>query len=167
MTRVSREATGPGAVAALLLAALASLAACAAAGPGDGDQAVPTDRIAAGAHSGLAEKRREVVRDEAGWMRLWAQIHAGTGEIPPLPVVDFSSHMLIAVATGTRPSGGFAVQVRGATARGDTLEVEVHESCPAPGAMVSLGLTQPFEVVRVPRLTQAVRFRETRSPSCR
>lgn len=164
---MSPEATGPGAVAALVLAALASLAACAAAGPGGGDDTVQLDRIAAGVHSGLGERRREVVRDEAGWMRLWAQIHAGTGEIPPLPVVDFSGHMLIAVATGTRPSGGFALQVRGATARGSALEVEVHESCPEPGAMVSLGLTQPFEVVRTARLTQAVRFRDTRSPSCR
>lgn len=164
---MSPEATAPGLVAAFVVAACATVAAGAAAGPGDGSDVVPLERVLAGSHSGLAGKRREVVRDAAGWTRLWAEIHAGADAAPPLPAVDFSRHMLIAVATGTRRSGGFAVQVRGAATRGEALIVEVHETCPEPGALVSLSLTHPFEVVRAPRSTQAVRFRESRSPSCR
>ena len=37
---------------------------------------------------------------------------------PARPPVDFSRDMLVAVATGTRPSGGFDIQVQGVTRRG-------------------------------------------------
>lgn len=125
------------------------------------------ETILAEAHSGLAERRRELIRDETGWARLWAEIHAGVTPGPPLPPVDFARHMLIAVASGTRPSGGFSIKVRSVATRGERLEIAVVESCPAPGAMVSMSLTQPVEVVRAPRLTQAPTFQETRAASCR
>ena len=150
-----------------MLAASTLLTACAAAGPGDaGDTEHPFEILLAEANSGLAERRREVVRDEAGWARLWADIHEGVTPAPPLPRVDFGLHMLIAVASGTRPSGGFAINVRSVATRGGNLEVAVHETCPAPGAMVTMGLTQPVEVVRVPRLTQPATFQEARAGSC-
>jgi hypothetical protein len=112
-------------------------------------------------------RRREVIRDEASWARLWGEIHAGVTPGPPLPPVDFAHHMLIAVASGTRPSGGFSIKVRSVATRGETLEVSVLESCPAQGAMVSMALTRPVEVVRVARLAQAPTFQEARTSSCR
>lgn len=150
------------------LAALALLLACAAATPGDaGDAEHPFETLLAQPYSGLAGKRREVVRDPAAWARLWAEVHATTIPAPALPAVDFTREMLIAVAAGTRPSGGFRLEVRRVATRGTALEIEVHETCPAPGAMVTMGLTQPVEVVRLLRLTQTAQFRETRGPSCR
>jgi hypothetical protein len=75
--------------------------------------------------------------------------------------------MLVVLASGTRPSGGFAIRVQGVATRGARLEISVLETCPAPGAMVTMELTQPVQVVRVPRLAQAATFRETRAASCR
>ncbi|HSD29532.1 MAG TPA: protease complex subunit PrcB family protein [Vicinamibacteria bacterium] len=165
---MSPEAARLGAGAGLLLAASALLAACAAAGPRDtGDVEHPFEALLAEAHSGLAEPRREVVRDEAGWARMWAEIHAGVTPAPPRPAVDFGRHMLVVVASGTRPSGGFAIKVRSVATRGGKVEVVVLETCPAPDAMVTMELTQPVEVVRVPMLTQPVAFQEARAGSCR
>jgi hypothetical protein len=152
------------------LAAAAVVAACAAGGPpGSGETAAPIsfEIILDETTSGLHERLREVVRDEARWAQLWERIHEGVTPRPPLPPVDFSRHMLIAAATGTRLTGGFDVAIRTVTARADRLEVEVFESCPAPGARVSMGLTQPVEVVRLEKLTQAPIFRETKAPSCK
>jgi len=164
---VSPEAARLGTGAGLVLAAFALLAACAAAGPGDtGDVEHPFETLLAEAHSGLTEPRREVVRDEAGWARLWADIHTGVTPAPARPPVDFGRHMLIAVASGTRPSGGFAIKVRSVATRGGKLEVVVLETCPAPDAMVTMELTQPVEVVRVPRLTQPAAFQEARAGPC-
>jgi hypothetical protein len=144
------------------------LAACAAAGPGDpADAQQPFEPLVSESHSGLVERRREVVRDEAGWARLWDEIHSVVSPRPPLPPVDFARHMLVVVASGTRPSGGFSVKVQGVATRGDELEVAVLETCPAPGAMVTMGLTQPVEVVRLAKLSQPATFRETRGTSCR
>jgi len=147
-----------------------ALVACAAGGPGeDGDTPTKVDfeAILDEAFSGLQEVRREVVRDEAAWVRLWAQIHENVAPQPPLPPVAFSRDMLIAVAAGTRPTGGFDIKIQSVALRGANLEVAVHETCPAPGDRVTLGQTQPVEVVRLARLPQAPTFRETRSPSCR
>jgi hypothetical protein len=155
-------AAGIGLTAALLVAC--------AAGTSRGAQATiehPFETILVEAHSGVSERRREVIRDEASWARLWAEIHAGLTPAPPVPAVDFARQMLIAVALGTRPSGGFGVKVRSVASRGERLEVAVAESCPAAGAMVTLSLTQPVEVVRVPRLTQTPTFQETRAAACR
>jgi hypothetical protein len=81
--------------------------------------------------------------------------------------VDFAREMLIAVATGTRPSGGFSIRVTGVTALGDVLEIAVLERCPASGAIVTQALTQPVEVVRVAKLAQPPSFRDTRTGACR
>ena len=64
--------------ASLALTASAFAAACAGAGPSggsDAEQRIQT--VISEAHSGLATARREVIRDAAGWSRLWAEIHAG------------------------------------------------------------------------------------------
>ena len=150
--------------------AAAVLAACAAAGPGDSGEAgaaQPLETLLAESYSGLARPRREVVGDEPTWARLWAEIHEGVTPAPPLPEVDFARNMLIAVALGTRPSGGYGIKVRSVTVRGERLHVSVLETCPARGARVTTGLTQPVEVVRVPRLAQAPKFEDTRAAECR
>ncbi|HEX9189288.1 MAG TPA: protease complex subunit PrcB family protein [Vicinamibacteria bacterium] len=154
-------------MAGLALAASALLAACTSAGPGDpGDAEHPFETVLAETYSGLAEPRREVIRDEAAWARLWGEIHAVVDPLPPRPPVDFARDMLFAVATGTRPTGGFSIKVRRVATRGASLEVTVLETCPGPGAMVTQGLSQPVEVVRVPRLAPPATFREERA-SCR
>jgi hypothetical protein len=156
-------------IAGLALAAAALGAACAAGGPTQGGgpgEEVPFETILDETSSGLHDLRREVIRDEAGWVRLWEQIHEGVSPRPPRPPVDFSLHMLIVVATGERRSGGFAIAVRSVAMRGDRLEVGVFETCPAPGDRVTQALTQPVEVVRLMKLTQKAAFLETKASSC-
>jgi len=154
---------------ATVLAAV-TLVACAAGAP-SGSGGTPAElsfeTIVDEVTSGLHERRREVIRDEAGWARLWAEVHEGVTPQPTLPPVDFSRDMLIAVTTGTRPTGGFDIEIRSVALRGQRLEVAVHETCPALGDRVSMGLTQPVEVVRLARLPQALTFQETRTASCR
>ena len=127
----------------------------------------PFESVVSELHSGIAEKRRELVRDQESWARLWSEIHRGQDSAGQPPPVDFSRQMLILAALGTRPTGGFAVKVRGVSTRGEQLEVVVLESCPAQGAMVTAALTQPVEVVRVARLSQTPTFKEQRETSCR
>ena len=154
--------------AGLMFSALALLACTTGPSGSDGnDLAHAFEAVVTTFHSGISEKRREIVRDQAGWTRLWAEIHAGQTPAEPAPAVDFSQHMLIVAALGTRPTGGFAVKVRGVATRGDLLEVAVLETCPPPGAMVTTALTQPVEVVRVPKLPQQPTFMEERETSCR
>ena len=75
---------------------------------------------------------RALIRDEDAWARLWERIHENVTPRPPLPAVDFSRHMLIAVATGTRPSGGFGIAVKSVATRGDRLQVASSRPAPRP-----------------------------------
>jgi len=152
------------------LAASALLAACAAGGavnPEEGGAELAFESILSQSSSGLAERLRVVIRDEATWTDVWRRIHEPVAPEPPLPNVDFSRHMLIVVALGTRPSGGFAIAVQRITARDGTSEVSVRESCPARGAMVTMALTQPVEVVRLERRAETPAFRELKGAACR
>jgi PrcB C-terminal len=165
---VSLEAARVDTGAGLVLVGCVLLGACAAAAPRDAGEAEhPFETLLAQRHSGLAEPRRDVVRDEGGWSRLWSAIQGGVTPAPPLPRVDFGRDMLIVVASGTRPSGGFSIRVRSVATRGGKLEVVVLETCPAPDAMVTTELTQPVEVVRLPRLSEPVAFQEARAGPCR
>jgi len=165
---VTAEAARRATIAGLVLAASVGLTSCATAGPSGGSDAEQRiETVVSDVHSGLDKARREVIRDAASWARLWGEIHGGRTPAPELPPVDFEREMLIAVATGTRPTGGFSIKVQSVTTRGDRLEVAVVERCPESDAMVTMSLTQPVEVVRVAKLAQAPTFRDTRTGACR
>ena len=153
----------------LTAAAFLFVAACGAERSVDGQEArSPTafERVLYETYSGVDEALSEVVHDEGTWVELWDQSHRRVSPKPPPPPVDFSHDMLIAVATGTRRSGGFGIAVRSVAVHEHRLEVEVLETCPASGAMVSLALTQPVEVVRLEKLPHTPLFRHIKSPSC-
>ena len=165
--RVGGEAARRGPLGRLALAASLA-AACAGAAPADENDAEQRLRtVLAESRSGLASARREVVRDAASWARLWAEIHDERSPAPPLPAVDFAREMLVVAALGTRPSGGYSVAVQKVVVHGDTLDVSVLESCPARDAMVTMALTQPVHVVRLPRIVGTPAFHVVRAPSCR
>ena len=68
---------------------------------------------------------------------------------PAQPAVDYAREVVVGVALGERRTGGFAVEIVGATRRGATLEVTVRETKPAPGAMTMQVLTYPWTLAAV------------------
>lgn len=152
----------------LTAAALLLAAGCAAERTVDGGETstrIPFETLLDETHSDLDQPLSEVIRNEPRWWSLWTRTYSGANP-RSAPEVDFSRYMLIAVATGARPSGGFDITVRSVVVRDDALEVEVLETCPAPDAIVTMALTHPIEVVRLNRLPQGPVFRQVRSPSC-
>ena len=108
-------------------------------------------------NSQLAHSERKVVTDSAQWAETWPFIRDNA--IEKVPPVDFARHMVVIVALGTRPSTGYDITVD-STAAGSRerllfVRVTTTGSCPAGAA-----LTQPLDVVRVPRTRLPVRFVE-------
>jgi len=120
-----------------------------------GPATVPT--VAQGPSSGVEEPRQVVVRSRAEWDTLWKS-HAGP---QAAPAVDFSTNMVAAVFLGTRPTGGFSVQIVGARRENDALVVEYVERPPASDALVAQVLTSPFHMVRLPLFNGPIRFRRS------
>lgn len=59
----------------------------------------------------IEEERNLVVTDNETWVDLWIEMHHMNGPPPPRPYIDFTSEWLIAVFLGTRPDGGYSVNI--------------------------------------------------------
>lgn len=111
-------------------------------------------------YSGLDQAERMVVRDEATWGQVWVAIWRGHSPLPPVPQVDFEREMLVVVALGGRPTGGFGIFADSAFMEGEGLVIRVRTIAPGSRCFTTGALTQPVDVARVPRMELAVHFRD-------
>lgn len=125
---------------------------------------VVADAMVQGAHSayyGPRERQRFVIDSDAGWAAYWSALTARHGaSAPARPVVDFTTHQVVAVAMGARGTGGYVIEVARVADAPDARYVLVRETSPGDGCMVTMAETAPLHIVRVPRRTATVVFVE-------
>ena len=102
-------------------------------------------RIGQWTRTGIGESRRLVIRDANGWAQFWSEL--GVGDRPS---VDFNQDVVVAVAAGQRPTGGYEIAIDRVTQSAGQLTVEVVERTPGPNCMTTASMTQPVDVVVVP-----------------
>lgn len=78
--------------------------------------------------------------------QFWSEL--GVGDRPE---VDFGHEVVIAVASGQQRSGGFGISVERVTRQEGQLTIQVVESSPGPNCITTSELTQPVDVVTIPR----------------
>lgn len=105
--------------------------------------------IEKGDQSNVDDAKQVVVRDAAGWRKLWQQ-HAPDR---PLPPVDFTKESVVAVFMGSRPTAGYSVAILSTTEGGGALVVRYRETRPAPGVITAQVLTFPYHIVAIPKST--------------
>ena len=106
--------------------------------------------------SGVEDARQAAAKTDAEWSKLWRAHNAAA----PVPKVDFSKRMVVAVFLGTRPSAGYAVEITGTKADGKTLIVEWREFPPKPGNLSAQVLTSPAHLVTIPKFDGAIKFQK-------
>jgi hypothetical protein len=102
-------------------------------------------RVGQWTRTGIAEARRLVIRDANAWDQFWSELGVGSR-----PDVDFTRDVVVAVAAGQRPTGGYEIAIDGVTHADGQLRVSVVERSPGPNCMTTASLTQPVDVVVVP-----------------
>jgi VWFA-related protein len=107
-----------------------------------------------GAQSRIDDARQVVARTAAEWSALWRQ-HAPDRPAPP---VDFASEMVAGVFFGSQNSGGYAIEILGAAAKGGSLVVQYREIRPGPDAIAAQVITSPFHLAALPRADGDVKF---------
>lgn len=127
--------------------------------------ALPTTALHEAQTSGHAEPARVVVRDGGAWRAAWLVVNGPIGSPAQAaaapPAVDFTREMVVVVAAGERPSGGWAIRVDRIVAASDGgATVYVTTVRPDPACMQTMAVTSPVAVVRAPRVGGAVRFEE-------
>ena len=138
--------------AAFLLASLATLCACSTTRSSVVD-ASASRTLVRGYQTGIAEAGVCAARDAGEWRALWARHAATVVPRPDAPEVDFAHDMVVCVTLGTRPTFGYAVEIRRVFQLDDThVGVEIAETQPAPDAILPQVVTQPYHMVVTPRL---------------
>jgi hypothetical protein len=127
--------------------------------------AIPVTRLTSGpppltVSSGITDSTRVVIRDAETWRATWDRVWSRQTPAPPLPTIDFSREMVVVVGLGTRSSGGYSIVVEGASLAGGTIDVVVQKTSPGANCFVTGALSEPVDIVRVPRRSEPVRFVE-------
>lgn len=110
--------------------------------------------LARGNHSGVRAERMSVIRDNEALARAWSE----AGERGDPPTVDFQESMVVAVFMGERRTGGHRVRVESVRESGDEMVISVNMEAPGRNCMTTQALTQPYQIVRLPRLEGEVAF---------
>jgi hypothetical protein len=121
---------------------------------------LPFATVAKGSRSGIREPEWLVLRSAPDWERLWERHTASLQPQPPLPSVDFSQEMVIAVFAGEHKTGGYRIEVT-AIEREEVqrqLQVFFREIGPPPDALVTQALTQPYHIVKLKQVDLPVVF---------
>ena len=121
-------------------------------------QTVMFKTVERGGQSGIETTREVVVRTEAEWTALWKQ-HAPGRKRPP---VDFTGSMVVGVFLGSRPTGGFDVEITRVERQGADLVVSYLERKPDPSDIVTQIITMPYHLVATERSDAPVRFARER-----
>ena len=90
--------------------------------------------------SGFHQAIQEAVRDSAQWSSVWAQaVSSYITRKPRLPAIDFSSHMVVVIGTGSHSVNGFEVRTDSAVVRDGVLTVYWSDVGPGPGCIAGMG----------------------------
>ncbi len=120
------------------------------------------ETLAKGAYSGWTERAHLVIRDENTFGSVWSKVYSGASPAPPLPQVDFSREMVIAVFSGEKSTGGYGIEIAEIINRSDILEVRVIERTPGRGCFVTQALSRPYHIVKLPLINKTVIFTESK-----
>ena len=115
---------------------------------------VPMKTIEKGMDSQVDKSQQVAARSAEEWAKLW-NLHAGERPRPP---VDFAREMVVGVFLGSRPTGGFSIDVVGAREEGGALVVQYRETRPPPRSVAAQILTSPYHIVTLPARGGGVRF---------
>lgn len=117
-----------------------------------------------GSWSGISERARLVIEDEAAWRAFWFNHTSGTlPHDPAPPPVDFSVERVVVALDGDKPDSCYAIRVAGAARDGPDTIVRVVSYLPPRESFCGLAITQPVHVVAIPQDGSRVRFEDSES----
>ena len=111
-----------------------------------------------GTLSGLTLPKQLVISTMAEWQELWGVHQATRRPALPLPFIDFSTDMVIAVFLGEQPTGGHRIRIHDLVRTPTHLRVHVKIDMPDKDAVVTMALTQPYVIIKTARTRLPVEF---------
>jgi len=140
---------------ACLLVSWAALTAGRVAAMNQATSGPPAFRtVERGSQSNIDSPSKVVVRFAAEWTKLWKTHNFDK----PEPRVDFDKEMVVGVFMGSRPTGGYTVEIVSLADKDGTLVVSYRETSPRPGTMAAQVLTFPYHLIATAKRSGEVKF---------
>jgi len=114
--------------------------------------------IERGSASGITTPTTLVVKSQEDWHRIWARHASVRTPTPSPPRIDFSKEIVIAVFAGAQTTGGFTVEITAIEESAGLMRVTYRESGLPPGSLLTQAITQPYHLVRIPRVEGLIVF---------
>ncbi len=110
--------------------------------------------------SQIPDARRTVLRTAEEWVEYWTLFYGNVSPPPQAPTISFGSEMVVVATSGSKPTGGYSIQIEGVFEANGEVLVAVVETSPGAGCMSTQALTAPATAVRVQSSGAPVRFVE-------
>lgn len=99
-----------------------------------------------------------VIDNQDDFEAFWEALHEGRSPTPSLPAVDFAQETVVAAFFGTKPSGGYTIEVTGISSDDGRLHMQVEKTAPGDNCITTQALTSPYHVIKVPATSAAFEF---------
>lgn len=100
---------------------------------------------------GVDDGNYYLVRTEEALRTLWNRAYGSRLQVPDVPQVHFSRETVVALFMGSRPTGGYGLEVESVTIEGGEVYVDVNRIEPGPDAITTQALTSPWTMIRILR----------------
>jgi hypothetical protein len=97
-----------------------------------------------------------LITDAAQWHAYWQRHSNWRIPAAPEPAVDFAQHSVIVVRAGDQPTAGFVLQTRSVSRKGDETLVDALLDLPPTDAVLPQVVTQPYQILLVPRTSGTI-----------
>jgi hypothetical protein len=112
---------------------------------------LPFDLVATGDGSYEMPGGLYVIRDQTELEAFWKRLHERQRPPPSAPSVFWPDALVLFVLLGTRPTGGYMLQVERVSRTSDGVLVHALELTPGPRAFTTQALEAPYQAVTVSR----------------
>ena len=123
-------------------------------------QILPFEILASGQYSGLVEQTNQLINSQKELDSVWQKIYSIQIPVPPLPEIDFFQNSLILAARGEQKTSGYDIEIVEIRISTKSVEVSLEHSNPIPNSLILPALTQPFVLVKTPKINKPAQFIE-------
>lgn len=120
-------------------------------------------------YGGLAQPEHRVVESREDWEELWRELEPrtsrkqGQNSPNPLPEIDFQRSVLIIAAMGTRPNGGYSVEISSIVESSYRIVVTVSERLAGAKCPTTQAITHPIAIVTTAQTQKSFEFEFVRT----
>ena len=119
---------------------------------------IPFDILFAHEIGGKTTQEILLVTDKEALNTIYTLISKNQQPSFDLPEIDFELDMIVVFFMGEKTTGGHGVTVNKIQENSSTINIHYSHSSPNPTDMVTLGITQPYCIVKMPKNAKELKF---------